>query len=221
LAARFSRGSNTVGYIKYRRCAYISIWYNNNLHELQPTTPVTCCSLVEFTYQLAGLRSTYYHTYILFYYVGIYTRAHSAHSRRKIGRRHGGWWGGHRQKWVTVSPAETGSPRVRVAPRNRITGSPGGWGGCLSVRGRFLGWNVRAQSSAAATTIIDPFRCDLVRRQRYTHRTHTYTILRTAAQGFQDGFVEDTARTRQMKISIAIEHLQSFVCTYIISRVNT
>jgi len=67
-------------------------------------------------------------------------------------------------KWVTVSPAETGSPRAGGAPGNRITGSPGGRGGCPSVRGRFRGWTVRAQPLAAA--IIDPFRRDLVRRRR-------------------------------------------------------
>jgi len=78
-------------------------------------------------------------------------------------------------KWVTVSPAETGSPRVGGAPRNRITGSPRGGGGCHSVRGRFRGWTVRAQPLAAAAAIIDPFLCDLVRRRRYARRTHTNT----------------------------------------------
>lgn len=39
-------------------------------------------------------------------------------------RRMGGWVAGmSAAKWVTVSPAETGSPRVGIAIRNRITGS--------------------------------------------------------------------------------------------------
>lgn len=139
---------------------------------------------------------TYYDTYNIFYTCAFGTQP----SKNRPPPR---WVVGRSStKWVTVSPTETGSPRVRVAPRNRITGSPVhpvDGGGCLSVRGRFLGWKVRAQSSTAATTtIIDPFRCDLVRRQRYSRRTHTNTILRTVALGSQKGgFVADTAWTRQ------------------------
>lgn len=166
-----------VRYIIYRRCAYIAIRYNNTVTymscNLPPRRPAAASSSLRIGWPAYALH--------VIHFIRVYKRLFGTQpSKNRPPPRLVA--GRSPEKWVTVSPAETGSPRVGEAPRNRITGSHGGGGGCLSVRGRFRGWTVRAQpSAAAAAAIIDPFRCDLVRRRRYTRRTHTnIIILRTA-----------------------------------------
>jgi len=182
--------------ILYRRCAYITIWYKNTGTYRPGDLPQP-----HRAYVPVG-RPTLYMLYILY----MSTRTYSAHSRRKIGRRRGGWRGGrrqnrsrcHRQKRGRQGSVErpgTGS-LGHPAEGEDVSASAAGFEAERCARNPWQWWRRLSIPSHVTLSDDDSTRAANTPTQYYAQRKDSKADLLRKLRG-QDNYCNNTSVFRQ------------------------